>query len=227
MAELTDLVAMKMQQALTQTVIPATSSLDNLGTQVGIKLDGQNYALWSQVIEMYIAGKDKLGYIFGDTPQPEPKDPTFRKWRTENAVVKGWLINSMNPSLIGNFIRYTTAKQVWNAIAITFFDGSDTSQVYELKRRVARMRQDGGSIETYYNTLQGLWREIDFRRPNPMKCSEDIQTYNNYIQEDSVYTFLDELDDRLDKVQRLVSRCPYKSCLKPSILRITEQVGHW
>ena len=63
------------------------------------------------------------------------------------------------------------------------------------------MRQDGESIETYYNTLQKLWREIDFRRPNPMKCSEDIQIYTNIIQEDRVYTFLDGLDDRLDKIR--------------------------
>jgi hypothetical protein len=49
---------------------------------------------------MYISGKDKLGYINGDLPQPEPNDPHFR----------GWLINSMEPSLIGNFIRFSTAK---------------------------------------------------------------------------------------------------------------------
>ncbi|KAJ0075639.1 hypothetical protein Patl1_34871 [Pistacia atlantica] len=66
----------------------------------------------------------------------------------------------MDPTLIGNFIRCPTAKGVWDSIAITFFDGSDTSQVYDL--------------EKYYMELQGLWREIDFRRPNPMECSIDI-----------------------------------------------------
>ena len=59
----------------------------------------------------------------------------------------------MEPSLISNFIRYPTAQQVWDAVAITFFDGSNTSQVYALKRQVARTRQDGVSIESYYNTL--------------------------------------------------------------------------
>ena len=82
MAELTDLVVtgenssaailddltIKMQQSLTQTQISTNSSSDNFGIQMGIKLHGHNYALWSQVMEMYIAGKDKLGYILGDTP---------------------------------------------------------------------------------------------------------------------------------------------------------------
>ena len=84
-------------------------------------------------------------------------------------------------------------------VAITFFDGSNTSQVYDLKRQVARTRQNDGSIESYYNTLQKLWRKIDFRRPNPMKCGEDILIYKSNIQEDRVYVFLVGLDDRLDK----------------------------
>ena len=134
----------------TQTHLP---TYDASTAQIGIKLDGTNYALWSQVVEMYISGKDKLGYINGDFLQPEPTDLTFRRWRTENEIVKGWLINSMDPSLISNFIRFPIAKLVWDSIATTYFDGIDTSQVYDLKRRVTKMRQAGGSIEKYYNDL--------------------------------------------------------------------------
>jgi len=107
----------------------------------------------------------------------------------------------MEPSLVANFIRFPTAKQVWDSAATTYFDGTDTSQVYDLRRRVTRMKQAGGSIEKYYNNLQGLWREIDFQRPNPMDCVVDIQKYNLILQEDRVYTFLDGLDDRLDKTR--------------------------
>lgn len=107
----------------------------------------------------------------------------------------------MDPSLSGNFIRFPTAKQVWDSIATTYFDGSDTSQVYDLRRRVTRLRQAGGSLEKYYNDLQGLWREIDFHRQNPMECHADIKHYNHLLQEDRVYIFLDGLDDRLNKIR--------------------------
>ena len=149
---------------------------------------------------MYISGKDKLGYINGDIPQPHSTNPTFRKWRTDNAIVKGWLINSMDPSLIGNFIQFPITKLVWDSIATTYFDGSDTSQAYDLRRCVTQLKQAGGSLEKYYNDFQGLWREIDFRRPNPMECEVDIHNYNLLFQEDKVYVFLDGLDDRLDKI---------------------------
>jgi len=190
----------RMNEVLTQTSA-TTQITDTMAAPIGIKLDGSNYVLWSQVVEMYISSKDKLGYINGDIHQPPQTDPTFRKWCTDNAIVKGWLINSMDPSLIGNFIRFPTAKLVWDSIATTYFDSSDTSQVCDLRQLVTRLKQAGGSLEKYFTNLQGLWREIDFRRPNPMKCIADIQSYNDLIQEDWVYVFLDRLYDRLDKIR--------------------------
>lgn len=119
----------KLTEILTQNPSPPilTPQNDSSSSQIAIKLDGTNYGLWSQVVEMYITGKDKLGYINGDLPQPLPTDPQFRKWKTEDSTVKGWLINSMNPALIGNFIRFPTAKSVWDSVATTFFDGTDAS----------------------------------------------------------------------------------------------------
>ncbi|CAL8152253.1 unnamed protein product [Prunus armeniaca] len=52
-----------------QTTIPTTITYEASAAQIGIKLDGTNYALWSQVIELYISNKDKLGYINGNLPQ--------------------------------------------------------------------------------------------------------------------------------------------------------------
>jgi hypothetical protein len=53
--------------------------------------------------------------------------------------------------------------------------------VYDLKRRVTRLKQAGGLLEKFYNELQGLWCEIDFRRLNPMECPTYIQHYNSLI----------------------------------------------
>ena len=127
---------MAESEDLTQPLIPQTNSIVNdLTTKmtevltraqtspqpllvdsapISIKWEGSNYALWSQIVEMYISGKDKLGYINGDFPQPPETDPSFRRWRTENAIVKEWLINLMDPSLIANFIRF----QLQNRFAI-------------------------------------------------------------------------------------------------------------
>ena len=61
-------ITMRMQQAFSQTQTSTTSSHDNFNIQIGVNLDGINYALWSKVMKMYISGKDKLGYITRDVP---------------------------------------------------------------------------------------------------------------------------------------------------------------
>jgi hypothetical protein len=72
-----------MTQIVTQNQTQTPSVIyDTVAVPIGIKLDGTNYTLWSQIAEMYISGKDKLGCINSDLPQPEPNDPHFRGWRT-------------------------------------------------------------------------------------------------------------------------------------------------
>jgi len=46
----------QMTEALSKVQTP-TMSTENSIAPIGIKLDGSNYALWSQVVEMYISGE--------------------------------------------------------------------------------------------------------------------------------------------------------------------------
>lgn len=40
----------------------------------------------------------------------------------------------MDPSSIGNFIKFSMKKQVCDSIVTMFFDSSETSQVYDLRQ---------------------------------------------------------------------------------------------
>lgn len=71
----------KMTEVLTKAqTSPQPLLADSSTAPIGIKLEGSNYVLWSQVVEMYISGKDKLGYINGNSPQPLETNPSFRRW---------------------------------------------------------------------------------------------------------------------------------------------------
>jgi hypothetical protein len=50
----------KITEALSKIQTP-TMTTEPPAAPIGIKLNSTNYALWSQVVEMYISGKDKLG----------------------------------------------------------------------------------------------------------------------------------------------------------------------
>jgi len=39
-----------------------------IAVPIDIKLNDTNYEIWSQVADMYVSGKNKIGYINGDLP---------------------------------------------------------------------------------------------------------------------------------------------------------------
>ncbi|MCI61107.1 hypothetical protein A2U01_0082363, partial [Trifolium medium] len=48
----------------TSSTTPSTVTVhENSSPPVSIKLDGANYRIWSQIMEMHIAGRRKKGYI--------------------------------------------------------------------------------------------------------------------------------------------------------------------
>ena len=61
----------------------------------GIVLDETNYDLWSQIMEMHIAEKEKLSFIRGNSQSPTEKDDGYEKWYADNQKVKRWLLMSV------------------------------------------------------------------------------------------------------------------------------------
>ena len=53
-----------------------------------IVLNETNYDLWSQMLEMKIAEKEKLSFIRGTSPPLKEKDEDYEKWYSNNQKVK-------------------------------------------------------------------------------------------------------------------------------------------
>ena len=62
-------------------------------------LNGMNFLEWSQSVKLAIDGRGKLGYLTGEVSEPNPSDPSYRVWRSENSLVTAWLLNSMKSPL--------------------------------------------------------------------------------------------------------------------------------
>ncbi|CAL8132821.1 unnamed protein product [Prunus armeniaca] len=137
---------------------------------------------------------------------PVESAPTFDAWTTENLRVKGWLIDSMSPELMGRFIRLRTAKEIWDAVKKVFYDGSDESQVYELNRKAFTFKQNGQPVSKYYSMLQSLFQELDHRDPPSMVCAADTDAYQKKLNRLRVHNFLFGLDPEFDQVRSEILR---------------------
>ncbi|XP_015057450.1 uncharacterized protein LOC107003644 [Solanum pennellii] len=102
-----------------------------------------------------------------------PDDPEYQQWAQKDSMVLSWIIENIDGDLI-----------------------------YDLNTKATSMKQGIDTIEVYFSKLNTLWKEIDRRMPNPMKCAEDITLFNSFIQRQRLYQFLAGVNDSLDKEKR-------------------------
>ncbi|XP_022030400.1 uncharacterized protein LOC110931309 [Helianthus annuus] len=157
---------------------PTTTNSENLS--LGIKLEGDNYALWATLMKKAIGGRGRSSHITGEPSPPSKSDAT----------------------LVNNVSQYPTTKALWDGLAVTYGSETDSLQVFDLHKRANSLRQGGDTLEDCWNKLQKIWMTIDRRDPNPMKHAEDIQIYNNKIQEQRLYQLLMAIDDKLEPIKR-------------------------
>ncbi|KAL5829713.1 hypothetical protein ACOSQ3_019181 [Xanthoceras sorbifolium] len=147
-----------------------------------VKLDGSNYHLWSKFVEIFVAGKDKYGFLIGESVKLATTSPTYRRWLADNALVQGWLLGPMTPKIMGMFIRLLTAQAIWEAVAHTYYNDADQSIIYELNSKVFHMRQFESHIFEYYRELNTIWQELDQYCPNDMIDATVVVRLNDRIE---------------------------------------------
>ncbi|KAL5699976.1 hypothetical protein ACHQM5_025485 [Ranunculus cassubicifolius] len=133
---------------------------------------------------MQIGGRKKKGYLTGRKAAHAENDPSYDDWEAEDLLVKSWLINAMIERPMAHFVQYATAKEVWDAVKRSYLDVSDSSEVYELMKKSFQSRQGGRPLAEYYNELNSIFLELDYRRPNDMTCTTDIEKLRKRTGED-------------------------------------------
>ncbi|KAL0393487.1 UNVERIFIED_CONTAM: Retrovirus-related Pol polyprotein from transposon RE1 [Sesamum latifolium] len=151
---------------------------ENTGFTAGVILTESNYDVWSQLMEMQIAGREKLEYIIGKTTPPKETDTSYAK----------------------------CARDIWNALAKAFYDGSDESQLFALNQRAFSTKQVGRPLSIYYGDLVEIFQEMDHRDKIVMKDPDDIITYKKSVERLRVHIFLNGLDAEFEQIQGEILR---------------------
>nr|GFB50103.1 putative Gag-polypeptide of LTR copia-type [Tanacetum cinerariifolium] len=91
---------------------------------------------------------------------------------------------------------------LWDALTVTYSSGKDKLQNFDLHVKANGLKQNGAPLEEFWIVMQGIWREIERRDPNPMTCPTDIATYNKIRSENKLFQFLNALDRKYDPIKR-------------------------
>ncbi|KAJ8642093.1 hypothetical protein MRB53_018787 [Persea americana] len=174
------------------------------------KLDGTNYVEWALNAQNKIRGRKRWGFISSSKATPEDTtSDEYKAWEDDNCMIRSWLLDSMNKEIRSIFLRLSTAKEIWDMAKQTYSISQDASKSYQLYCEVISVRQNGGSIVSYWGQLQKLWQEIDAIDDCAMKCKADIEIYTTRVNYQRVYIFLAGLDSQLDGVRgRVLATVP-------------------
>lgn len=146
--------------------------IDSQPLIVGMKLNGENYPVWSVLMRNSISGRGMISHITGVPPPPQQADH----------CVFTWLVQNLETKLISRVMQQPTAKHIWDSLAVTYASGGDAIQIYDLYRRASTLKQGNDTLEDVWNSLSEIWTAVDLKKPNRMEYPPDIDRHNEDTQ---------------------------------------------
>jgi hypothetical protein len=162
--------------------------------------------MWSQIIEMHIVEKEKLSFIRGNSQAPIKKDDGYERWYANNQKVKRWLLMSMSPEIMKQYLRLPTTRDIWKALSKVFYDGTDGLQVFALNKKDFSAKQKGRALSVYYGELTEIFSELDHRDKVIMESEKNVESYRKLVQWQRVHIFLAGLDDDFKQIYSEILR---------------------
>ncbi|XP_078431084.1 uncharacterized protein LOC144702933 [Wolffia australiana] len=154
---------------------------------------GFNLLQWRQYVQITLKGR-LMNHLLEDGPSRT--DPKYYDWLDVEGVVHRWLLDSISPSVKGEFMSLESARAVWEAVLESHSKKHNIATLYELVHRAANLSQGDRSIMEYSTELISLWNEIDYYMP-PDPHSVDRQ----YILQLRVFQFLMGLNPEYEVVR--------------------------
>ncbi|KAL1205728.1 Retrovirus-related Pol polyprotein from transposon RE1 [Cardamine amara subsp. amara] len=186
-----------------------------------VVLKGNNYLLWSRTtktalrsrgvwihcltIEEMLQGQGEGGVTSGgaegssgkakegevESPAQISSSKGDSKWVQEDQLVLAALQSSLDPSILASYSYVETAKELWDTLFGVYGNESNLSRIYEIKKALANLQQEGKDFKDFFGEFRGLWAELEVLRPPTIDIKEMIERR----EQDQVFGLLLALDE--------------------------------
>jgi hypothetical protein len=163
-------------------------------------LNGDNYNTWSRSMIMALTAKNKVHFIDGSMPKPDPSSADFLPWTRCNNMVLSWIINSVSKEIAGSIIYIDTSEAMWRDIKDRFSQ-QNGPRIFQIQKAISALSQDNLSVSSYFTSLKGLWDELLNYRPLPACSCGAMKTLVEYQHQEYVFQFLMGLNDSFSYVR--------------------------
>ena len=127
-------------------------NLDAIVHPIDNILDGSNYNMWAQNMEVFLRGRKLWRYVSGDILAPKQQDGEsldkfacwLEDWHSIHYKILSWFINTSVPSINSLFPKLGNAKVAWDFLAKRYNCTHDASLQFQLETKLYQMRQESG-----------------------------------------------------------------------------------
>ncbi|XP_010554907.1 PREDICTED: uncharacterized protein LOC104824498 [Tarenaya hassleriana] len=182
------------------------SSSDHGGVVIVTKpLTGAaDFPSWFRAFRMTLEGRNKIGFVDGSLPRPDDDDPNLRFWVRNNAIVGGWIMNSVAEHIAQSLLYVETARDMWLFLSKSY-QQSNAPRKYRIKQKLRDLRQGSMDVASYFSAIFAVWKEFQTIRANHSctcgRCTCLLsKRWNDEDEGDFVIDFLFGLNDEYENV---------------------------
>ncbi|GMY21722.1 hypothetical protein FCV25MIE_16963 [Fagus crenata] len=152
-------------------------------------LTGDNFPKWQKAMTRALNAKNKLSFVNGSLPTPDPTSPEYKQWNQTKDMVLTWILNSISPSLANSLEYHANPREVWINLQ-SRFNHENNARLYHLKRELSSLQQNTTSIHEYYNQVKQTWDELSH-----LQNHTDLKDLQQQADDERVFQFLLGLND--------------------------------
>ncbi|XP_021836616.2 uncharacterized protein [Spinacia oleracea] len=175
---------------------------DNTANQlVSVKFMGEGYGDWRRSMMISMSSKNKLGFVNGRLPKPDPTDITYEAWLRCNDMMISWILFNLDSVISKSVLYFNTAREIWLDLEDRFGFVSGP-QLYALKRQASDITQGSQNVAEFFTEIKSIWDKISAANPLPT-CTCNLCTCNltqkifKMQQEQRLMQFLMKLGEHL------------------------------
>ncbi|XP_068319454.1 uncharacterized protein [Pyrus communis] len=154
-----------------------------------VLLNEFNYHLWSMAVSLALGGRNKLGFINGNVLAPKNISLDYEGWLCKDQLVMSWLLNFMERKIAGIFSYSESSLLLWTKVKEMYVNQNNFAHVFQLKRDISVIQQEGKSFIQHLGSLKCMWNELDVYRPYTI----DSTVLLKKVKKDKIFQLLSSL----------------------------------
>ncbi|XP_038699708.1 uncharacterized protein LOC119997007 [Tripterygium wilfordii] len=131
-----------------------------------VLLNEFNYLPWSRSFQLALGGRSKLEFIDKSIVVPDVNSTQYKSWIAQDKMVQTWLLNSMELHVAEIFSYYESFADLWDAVKEMYGNQNNAARVFQLKRDIACLQQEGKSFVQFLGSMKSIWNELSVYRPH-------------------------------------------------------------